>query len=96
MPDGAITVLSSVYRGVVPLGSSAGSYGYGITALELEEFDARVRKSLGGEEVAYVHPSYSYYATLAEIQGARIRTFGLTADFRLAEGVPLILATKCR
>jgi histidinol-phosphate aminotransferase len=34
-----------------------------------------------GEEVAYVHPSYSYYATLAEIQGARIRTFGLTDDF---------------
>jgi len=38
-----------------------------------------------GEEVAYVHPSYSYYATLAEIQGAKIRTFGLTADFRLAD-----------
>ena len=38
-----------------------------------------------GEEVAYVHPSYSYYATLAEIQGARIRTFGLTEDFRLAD-----------
>ena len=38
-----------------------------------------------GEEVAYVHPSYSYYATLAEIQGAKIRTFGLTADFKLAD-----------
>jgi len=38
-----------------------------------------------GEEVAYVHPSYSYYATLAEIQGARIRTFGLTGDFMLAD-----------
>lgn len=37
-----------------------------------------------GEEVAYVHPSYSYYATLAEIQGARIRTFGLTDEYRLA------------
>ena len=23
-----------------------------------------------GEEIGYVHPSYSYYATLAEIQGA--------------------------
>jgi len=34
-----------------------------------------------GEEVAYVHPSYSYYATLAEIQGARVRTFGLTEEF---------------
>jgi len=38
-----------------------------------------------GEEVAYVHPSYSYYATLAEIQGANIRTFGLTDDFKLAD-----------
>ena len=31
-----------------------------------------------GEEIAFVHPSYSYYATLAQIQGARVRTFGLT------------------
>ncbi len=38
-----------------------------------------------GEEVAYVHPSYSYYATLAEIQGAKVRTFGLTDDFRIAD-----------
>jgi histidinol-phosphate aminotransferase len=34
-----------------------------------------------GEEVGYVHPSYSYYATLAEIQGAKVRTFNLTEDF---------------
>jgi len=38
-----------------------------------------------GEEVAYIHPSYSYYATLAAIQGAKIRTFGLSDDFRIAE-----------
>lgn len=38
-----------------------------------------------GEEIAYIHPSYSYYATLAEVQGARVRTFGLTADFRIAD-----------
>ena len=37
-----------------------------------------------GEEIGYVHPSYSYYATLAEIQGAKVRTFGLTDDFRVA------------
>jgi histidinol-phosphate aminotransferase len=37
-----------------------------------------------GEEIAYIHPSYSYYATLAEIQGARVRTFGLTDDFLIA------------
>ena len=38
-----------------------------------------------GDEIGYIHPSYSYYATLAEIQGARVRTFGLTADFRIAD-----------
>ncbi len=31
-----------------------------------------------GEEVAYLHPSYSYYATLAGVQGARVKTFALT------------------
>ena len=40
-----------------------------------------------GEEIAYVHPSYSYYGTLAEIQGARVRTFGLTEAFE-PEGIP--------
>ena len=38
-----------------------------------------------GEEVAYIHPSYSYYATLAEIQGGKIRTFGLSEDFKIAD-----------
>ncbi|PLX84390.1 MAG: histidinol-phosphate transaminase [Desulfuromonas sp.] len=38
-----------------------------------------------GEEIAYVHPSYSYYATLAGIQGARVRTFGLTDKWELAD-----------
>ena len=37
-----------------------------------------------GEDVGYVHPSYSYYATLAEIQGAAVCTYGLTDDFRVA------------
>ncbi len=37
-----------------------------------------------GEEIGYAHPSYSYYATLAEIQGVRVRTFGLTDAFRIA------------
>ena len=40
-----------------------------------------------GDEVAYVHPSYSYYGTLAEVQGARVRTFGLTEQFEPA-GIP--------
>lgn len=38
-----------------------------------------------GEEIAYLHPSYSYYATLAEVQGARIRTFRLTEDGQLPD-----------
>ncbi len=38
-----------------------------------------------GEEIAYIHPSYSYYATLANIQGAEVRTFTLTEDFQLAD-----------
>jgi histidinol-phosphate aminotransferase len=38
-----------------------------------------------GEEIGYIHPSYSYYATLAEVQGARVCTFGLTDEFRIAD-----------
>lgn len=38
-----------------------------------------------GDEVAFVHPSYSYYGTLIEIQGARVKTFGLDADYKLAD-----------
>lgn len=41
-----------------------------------------------GEEIGYVHPSYSYYATLAEIQGARVRTFGLTDDLQRIADFP--------
>lgn len=38
-----------------------------------------------GEEIAFVHPSYSYYATLAEIQGAQVRTFSLNDQYRIAD-----------
>lgn len=38
-----------------------------------------------GEEVAFVHPSYSYYGTLIDIQGATIRTFSLDEQFNLAD-----------
>ena len=31
-----------------------------------------------GDEVAYLHPSYSYYATLAGVQDAQIKTFAVT------------------
>jgi len=40
-----------------------------------------------GEEVAFVHPSYSYYGTLAEVQGARVRTFELNDQFETV-GIP--------
>ena len=46
-----------------------------------------------GEEIAYVHPSYSYYATLAEVQGAKVRTYGFTDDFRI-DGFPERYAGK--
>ncbi|MBN1141964.1 MAG: histidinol-phosphate transaminase [Deltaproteobacteria bacterium] len=38
-----------------------------------------------GEEVGYVHPSYSYYLTLAQIQGATVRPWQLSADLQLRE-----------
>jgi histidinol-phosphate aminotransferase len=40
-----------------------------------------------GEEVAYLHPSYSYYSTLAEVQGARVKTFALLENGKI-EGFP--------
>jgi len=40
-----------------------------------------------GDEIAYLHPSYSYYATLAEVQGARVRTFALGHNGQI-EGFP--------
>ena len=36
-----------------------------------------------GQEVGYVHPSYSYYSTLAEIQGAIVCTYGLSDECRI-------------
>lgn len=36
-----------------------------------------------GQDVGYVHPSYSYYSTLAEIQGAVVCTYGLTDTFSI-------------
>lgn len=36
-----------------------------------------------GQDVGYVHPSYSYYSTLAEIQGAVVCSYGLTDSFTI-------------
>ena len=38
-----------------------------------------------GDEVAFVEPSYSYYATLVEIQGARTHRFTLDENFNLVD-----------
>ncbi len=38
-----------------------------------------------GDEVAFVEPSYTYYSTLVEIQGATPRSFGLDANLNLAD-----------
>jgi len=40
-----------------------------------------------GQKVGYVHPSYSYYSTLAEIQGAVVCCYNLT-DSLTIEGFP--------
>ncbi len=51
-----------------------------------EVLNSLIRAFAGeGEEIAYAHPSYSYYATLAEIQGARVRTFALTSEYTLKD-----------
>lgn len=71
--------------------AAARLYGYDADWLILangsdELLNNLIRAFAGeGDEVAYIHPSYSYYGTLIAIQGARPRTFGLTAQFKLAD-----------
>jgi histidinol-phosphate aminotransferase len=36
-----------------------------------------------GQHIGYVYPSYSYYTTLAEIQGAVVRTYTLTDSYTI-------------
>jgi histidinol-phosphate aminotransferase len=64
--------------------AAAGIYGYPVNWVIMangsdELLNNLIRACVGeGEEIAFLHPSYSYYATLAEIQGARVKTFELT------------------
>lgn len=45
-----------------------------------------IRACVGeGEEIAYLHPSYSYYSTLADIQDAQIKTFALMENGEIAD-----------
>ena len=63
--------------------AAAGLYGYPADWVIMangsdELLNNLIRACVGeGEEIAYLQPSYSYYATLAEVQGARVRTFPL-------------------
>lgn len=58
-----------------------------ITANGSDELLNNLIRACAGEggEVGYVHPSYSYYATLTEIQGATVRTFGLDDQLRIKD-----------
>lgn len=64
--------------------AAAALYGYPVEWLIMANGSDELLNNLiracaaEGEEVAFLHPSYSYYATLAQVQGARIRTFPLT------------------
>ena len=64
--------------------AAAELYGYPVDWVIMangsdELLNNLIRACVGeGEEVAYLHPSYSYYATLAEVQGAQIKTFSVT------------------
>lgn len=64
--------------------AAAELYGYPVDWVIMangsdELLNNLIRACVGeGEEVAYLHPSYSYYATLAEVQGSQIKTFAVT------------------
>jgi histidinol-phosphate aminotransferase len=64
--------------------AAAKLYGYPIDWVIMangsDELLNNLIRACAGEsdEIAYMHPSYSYYATLAEVQGARVRTFPLS------------------
>lgn len=73
--------------------AAAELYGYPVDWVIMangsdELLNNLIRACVGeGEEVAYLHPSYSYYATLAGVQGAQIRTFALTESGEI-QGFP--------
>ena len=73
--------------------AAAKLYGYPVDWLIMangsdELLNNLIRACVGeGEEIAYLHPSYSYYSTLAGIQGAQIKTFALQESGKI-EGFP--------
>jgi len=73
--------------------AAAELYGYPVDWVIMangsdEVLNNLIRACAGeGEEIAFLHPSYSYYATLAQVQGATVKTFRLTED-RQISGFP--------
>lgn len=73
--------------------AAAKLYGYPIEWVIMangsdELLNNLIRACAGeGEEIAFLHPSYSYYATLAEVQGARVQTFALSEEGEI-QGLP--------
>ncbi len=71
--------------------AAAALYGYPVEWVILangsdELLNNLIRACAGeGEEIAYLHPSYSYYATLAEVQGAKVKTFTLTEERQILD-----------
>src|SRR5210317_671566 len=69
--------------------AAAELYGYPIDWVILangsdELLNNLIRACAGeGEEIAFLHPSYSYYATLAQVQGATVKTYPLTEDRKI-------------
>lgn len=66
--------------------AAAELYGYPVDWMIMangsdELLNNLIRACAGeGEEIAFLHPSYSYYATLAQVQGATVKTYQLTED----------------
>lgn len=73
--------------------AASAVYGYPVDWLIMangsdELLNNLIRACAGeGEEIAFLQPSYSYYATLAEVQGARVKTFPLAGNGEI-QGFP--------
>ncbi|MBW2503598.1 MAG: histidinol-phosphate transaminase [Deltaproteobacteria bacterium] len=71
--------------------AAAALYGYSDDWVILangsdELLNNLIRASAGeGDEIGFLNPSYSYYATLAEIQGAKVRTFNFTDEREIVD-----------
>ncbi|MBN2429706.1 MAG: histidinol-phosphate transaminase [Deltaproteobacteria bacterium] len=78
-------------KGMAPRLEAARIYGFDPSWIIMANGSDEVLNNLircfaaEGEEVGYVHPSYSYYQTLVQIQGARVRTFQLSTNLKFED-----------